>query len=68
MLATIQSGASLTIDLDKQIVIPQIMLQLAMAARTAGVTVTFKNCDGKLIPQTMLAVAQAGFGHVRFEQ
>lgn len=68
MLATIQNGGSLTIDLDKQIVIPQVMQQLAIAAATSGAMLTFKNCDGKLIPQTMLLVAQAGRGHVRFEQ
>lgn len=68
MLTTIQSGADLVIDLDKQVVIPQIMMQLAAAAVLADVKVTFKNCDGKLIPITMVQVAQAGRGHVIFEQ
>jgi len=68
MLSVLQAGGNLTVDLDKQIVIPQIMLSLAMAAAQAGVMLTFKNCDGKVIPQVMISVSQAGRGHVTFEQ
>jgi hypothetical protein len=68
MLATIQAGGNLTVDLNKQIVIPQVMLQLAVAAANANVMLIFLNCDGKLIPQTLIDVAQAGRGHVTFSQ
>ncbi|MDD5068207.1 MAG: hypothetical protein PHS53_00765 [Candidatus Pacebacteria bacterium] len=68
MLQIVQSGANLTIDLNKQIVIPQVMVQLAAAAAISGSMVTFKNCDGKIIPPTFISVAQAGRGHVSFEQ
>lgn len=68
MLSTLQSGGNLVVDLDRQMVIPQVMTSLAIAAAKAGVMLTFKNCNGKIIPQVMFSVAQAGQGHVTFEQ
>lgn len=67
MIQVLQSGGNLTIDLNKQILIYQVMIGLAQTASSAGTHVTFKNCDGKLIHQTYIAVAQAGRGHVTFE-
>ena len=69
MLQILQSGSNLTVDLDRQIVIPQIMVQLAnVAFANSGAMLTFKNCDGKILPQTFIQVSSIGRGHVTFEQ
>lgn len=68
MLQILQSGSNLTVDLDRQIVIPQIMVQLANVAANSGAMLTFKNCDGKILPQTFIQVSSIGRGHVTFEQ
>ena len=68
MLQILQSGSNLTVDLDRQIVIPQIMVQLANVAANSGAMLTFKNCDVKILPQTFIQVSSIGRGHVTFEQ
>lgn len=68
MLSVLQSGGNLKIDLNKQIVIPQIMVQLAHTAAQSGAYLTFLNCDGKVLPQIMVQVASIGRNHVTFEQ
>lgn len=58
------SGGSLDIDLNKNILFPDTMADLARCARTGGGHVTFRN--GVLFPHTMQRVAASGPGHVTF--
>jgi len=66
LIQIVQAGGGVVIDLNKQMYLPQTLIQVAQAAANSGATVTIKN-PNFLLPQTMIQIAQAGRGKVIFE-
>lgn len=66
MLQIVQAGGSLIIDLKKEAILPQTLVQLAEAAAVSGASITLKNLDF-ILPQTLQKIAVAGKGRVTFE-
>lgn len=66
LLQIVQAGGSLVIDLKKQILLPQTLMELAKAAAASGATITIKN-PNFLLPQIMVNIALAGRGKIVFE-
>lgn len=66
LLSIIQAGGGLVIDLNKQSLLPQTLVQLASAASVSGATIVIRN-PNFLLPKTMVQIALAGGGRVTFE-
>lgn len=66
LLQIVRAGGSLVIDLKKQTLLPQTLVELARTAAESGATITIKN-PNFLLPQTMIEIALAGKGKVVFE-
>ena len=67
LIQVVASGGGVTIDLNKNLLMPQTMIQVAAAAAHSGAKVTFKVGGAILMPQTMIQVAAAGRGNVIFD-
>ena len=64
--AIVANGGGLVIDLDKQVLLPQTLIELAALAAQSGATITIKN-PKFLLPDTLKRIAVAGGGNVVFE-
>ena len=67
IIQIVAAGGGVTIDLNKQILLPQTMVQIAAAAAHSGAKVTFRVGTHILLPQTMVQVAAAGRGNIVFD-
>lgn len=67
ILQIVGAGGGLTINLEKQILLPETMMQIASAAAHSGALITFKVGKTILLPDTMLKVAATGRGRVVFD-
>lgn len=63
----VSAGGGITINLKKQILLPQVMMDIAAIAARSGAKVTFKTDGAILLPQTMIEVAAVGRGNVVFD-
>lgn len=62
----VANGGGLVIDLNKQVLLPQTLIELAGIAAQSGATITIKN-PKFLLPQTLKEIAAAGKGNIVFE-
>jgi hypothetical protein len=67
LIQIVASGGGVTIDLSKNLLMPQTMIQVAAAAAHSGAKVTFIVGNSSLLPQTMIQIAAAGRGNVIFD-
>lgn len=65
MIRILNQGGSLDIDCAKNVLLPDVMEDLATAAANGGAHITFRN-DEQLLPETALRVVSAGQGMVTF--
>ena len=63
----VAAGGGIIIDLNKQIILPETMLDIAAVAAHSGAKVTFRIGSKIIPPQTMLDIAAVGRGNVTFD-
>ncbi|MFA5966967.1 MAG: hypothetical protein WC805_00410 [Patescibacteria group bacterium] len=67
MIQIVGSGGGLIIDLDKQMLLTDSMIQIAAAAAHSGAKVTFRLGKTILLSDVMIQIAAAGRGSVTFD-
>ena len=67
LIQIVAAGGGMTIDLEKQMLLSQTMIQIAAAASHSGAKVTFRLGNVVLLSQTMIQIAAAGRGNVIFD-
>lgn len=60
-------GGGFIVDLEKTIILPDTMMQIAAAASNSGAKIIFKVGKTIVLPDTMIRVAAAGRGAVIFD-
>jgi hypothetical protein len=67
IIQVVASGGGMVIDLEKHLLLPDTMIEIAAAAGHSGALVTFRIGKTIMMPNTMIQVAAAGRGRVIFE-